>query len=88
MLPWHCNFFAPQSLGTLLKNCGYDVVKSYQTPYPLWYPESFTRKFPRFGTMLKLTPLTMLLFAPLVGLGYLSGMSDNLTMIARFGFNG
>ena len=38
--------------------------------------------------MLKLTPLTMLLFAPLVGLGYLSGMSDNLTMIARFGFNG
>jgi hypothetical protein len=83
VLPWHCNFFAPYSLEMLLKNCGYDVVKSYQTPSPLWYPESFARKFPRLGKMLKLTPLSMLLFAPLVGFGYLSGNSDNLTMIAR-----
>jgi SAM-dependent methyltransferase len=83
VLPWHCNFFAPRSLKMLLKNCGYDVVKSYQTPSPLWYPESFTRKFPRLGKMLKLTPLSMLLFAPLVGLGYISGNSDNITMIAR-----
>jgi hypothetical protein len=32
---------------------------------------------------LKLTPLTMLLFAPLVGLGYVYGISDNITMVAR-----
>jgi hypothetical protein len=38
--------------------------------------------------MLKLTPHTMLLIAPLVGLGYLSENSDNITMIARPGFNG
>ena len=67
----------------LLNSSGYEVVKSYQTPSPLWYPESFTRKFPRLGNMLKLTPLTMLLFAPLVGLGYVSGNSDNLTIVAR-----
>ena len=62
----------------MLRLC--DVVKSYQTPSPLWYPESFTRKFPRLEKMLKLTPLTMLLFAPLVGLGYLSGNSDNIML--------
>jgi hypothetical protein len=77
------NSFAARSLEMLLKNCDYDVVKSYQTPFPLWYPESFTRKFPRLGSMLKLNPLSMLLFAPLVGLGYVSGNSDNITIIAR-----
>jgi hypothetical protein len=67
----------------LLEESGFSVAKSWQPPSPFWYPESFTRKFPRLGAQLKITPLTMLLFAPLVGLGYISGCSDNLTMIAR-----
>lgn len=83
VLPWHCNFFSPRSLTHLLERCGFQVVKSWQTPSPLWYPESFARRFPRLGALLKISPLTMLLFAPLVGLGYISGYSDNLTMIAR-----
>jgi SAM-dependent methyltransferase len=83
VLPWHCNFFNPRSLTGLLEESGFLVAKSWQTPSPLWYPESFTRKSPRLGALLKITPLTMLLFAPLVGLGYISGYSDNLTMIAR-----
>jgi 2-polyprenyl-3-methyl-5-hydroxy-6-metoxy-1,4-benzoquinol methylase len=83
VLPWHCNFFNPRSLGCLLKESGFQVVKSWQTPSPLWYPESFARNFPRIGAMLKITPLTILLFAPLVGLGYITGHSDNLTFIAR-----
>ncbi|MBW4054799.1 MAG: class I SAM-dependent methyltransferase [Proteobacteria bacterium] len=85
VLPWHCNFFNPCSLTSLLEGSGFQVAKSWQTPSPLWYPESFARKFPRIGAMLKITPLTMLLFAPLVGLGYISGHSDNLTMIAQPG---
>jgi 2-polyprenyl-3-methyl-5-hydroxy-6-metoxy-1,4-benzoquinol methylase len=83
VLPWHCNFFNPRSLAHLLVGSGFSVFKSWQTPSPLWYPESFSRKFPRLGALLKISPLTMLLFAPLVGLGYLSGHSDNLTMIAH-----
>ena len=83
MPQWHFNFFAPRSLEMLLNSSGYEVVKSYQTLSHLWYPESITRKFSRLGKLLKLTPLTMLLFAPLVGLGYISGHSDNLTVIAR-----
>ncbi len=83
VLPWHCNFFNPRSLKYLLEGCGYNVAKSWQTPSPLWYPESFALKYPRIGAMLKISPLTMLLFAPLVGLGYISGFSDNLTIIAK-----
>jgi hypothetical protein len=83
VLSWHCNFFNPRSLTHLLEESGFSVAKSWQTPSPLWYPESFTRKFPRLGALLKITPLTMLMFAPLVGLGYISGYSDNLTIISR-----
>lgn len=83
VLPWHCNFFNPHSLALLLDGCGLQIEKSYQTPSPLWYPESLTRKFPRFGTFLKITPTTMLIFAPLVGLGFISGYSDNLTIFVR-----
>jgi SAM-dependent methyltransferase len=83
VLPWHCNFFSPRSLAHLFERCGFQVVTSWQTPSPLWYPESFARRFPRLGSLLKISPLTMLLFAPLVGLGYISGYSDNITMIAR-----
>lgn len=83
VLPWHCNFFNPRSLTHLLEESGFSVAKSWQTPSPLWYPESFARKFPRIGAVLKITPLTMLLFAPLVGLGYISRYSDNLTVLAH-----
>lgn len=83
VLPWHCNFFNPRSLRTLLENCGYKPVSIYQTPSPLWYPESFARKFPRMGALLGTNPFSMLLFAPLVGLGYLISKSDNLTIFAK-----
>ena len=83
VLPWHCNFFNPRSLKMLLEECGYKITKSWQTPSPLWYPDSLARKFPRIGGFLKISSLTMLLFAPLVGLGLISKHSDNLTMIAK-----
>jgi SAM-dependent methyltransferase len=83
VLPWHCNFFNPGSIQTLLKNCGYSIAKSYQTPSPLWYPESFRKKYPRIGNLIGRGPVSMALFAPLIGYGYLAGLSDNITIFAQ-----
>lgn len=83
VLPWHCNFFNPHSLRKLLDASGYTICRMYQTPSPLWYPESFRRRFPRLGKLIGSGLLDMLLFAPLVGAGYLSGYSDNITVFAR-----
>ncbi len=83
VLPWHCNFFNLKSLRVLLENRGFEVASIYQTPSPLWYPESFARKFPRLGAFLGTTPLSMLLFAPVIALGYLTGQSDNMTVFAQ-----
>jgi len=82
VLPFHCNFFNPRSLRTLLDACGYDIAQIYQTPSPLWYPESFARRFPRVGRLLSMTPASMLLFAPLIALGYITYHSDNITVLA------
>jgi SAM-dependent methyltransferase len=85
VLPWHCNFFNPQSLRSLLQLTGFEPVNMYQTPSPLWYPESFVRKFPWAKGLLGTNLFSMLLFAPLVAAGMLVGMSDNLTVIAKAG---
>ena len=77
------SFFSPTSLRTLLQTSDFEPVTMYQTPSPLWYPESFRRKFPRLGSRLGTTPLAMPLFAPLIALGWLTGQSDNLTAFAR-----
>lgn len=83
VLPWHCNFFNPQSLRSLLQATGFEPVNMYQTPSPLWYPESFVRKFPLAASVMGTNFISMLLFAPLVFAGILVGMSDNLTVIAK-----
>jgi len=88
ILPWHCLFFNPRSLQGLVERAGFKVENVYQTPSPLWYPESFFRVLPgsselreRFYARLNIWAL--LPFAPLVAAGYLSGFSDNITLIAR-----
>lgn len=83
VLPWHCNFFNPHSIRILLDTCGYLIAQTYQTPSPLWYPESFQKKFPRLGRLIGSGPASMLLFAPLIGLGYVTGFSDNITILAQ-----
>lgn len=87
ILPWHCIFFSPRSLSNLLERVGFEVIKGYQTPSPLWYPESFFRRFPRLAVFTRLFDkfrvLSVIVFAPVVFLGYLTGFSDNITMIAR-----
>lgn len=88
VLPAHCIFFNPSSLRSMAMRAGFLPVQFYQTPSPLWYPESFLRLFPgteriRSSFYDKLNFLALIPFAPVVGLGYLTGRSDNLTLIAR-----
>ncbi len=88
VLPWHCNFFSPSSVRELMQRAGFDVIRLYQTPSPLWYPQSFLRLLPGSQNMSSslygaLSLFSLLPFAPLVFLGYLLGLSDNITVIAR-----
>jgi SAM-dependent methyltransferase len=82
-LPWHCNFFNPASLRTFLKACDYSIAKLYQMPSPLWYPESFKRRFPCLGKYFNGGPLAMSIFGHLIGMGLIGGFSDNITALAR-----
>ena len=88
VIPFHCNFFSPDTLRKLACKAGFDVLKTYQTPSPLWYPESFLRLFPDGNHLTKriyhrLSSLSLIPFAPLVMLGYLLRLSDNITLIGR-----
>lgn len=86
ILPWHCNFFTPRSLRRILEQEGFLVVSCYQTPSPLFFPESFSRRFPNFFGNVFLSRnrvIAMLFFAPLALIGYFLGKGDNLNILAR-----
>jgi 2-polyprenyl-3-methyl-5-hydroxy-6-metoxy-1,4-benzoquinol methylase/predicted RNA-binding Zn-ribbon protein involved in translation (DUF1610 family) len=88
ILPYHCNFFNPTSLSSMMRRAGLRIVRSYQTPSPLWYPRSFLRSIPGTGSLSnsiykKLSIVTFAPFVPLLLMGYMTGYSDNLTMFAR-----
>lgn len=88
ILPWHCLYFNPHSLKMLVEQAGFQVEKIYQTPSPLWYPESLARVISERGELTqrlyaKLNIFSLLPFAPLVAAGYVTGFSDNITLIAR-----
>lgn len=82
VIPHHVNFFNPLSFKKMLTRCEYRMITNYQTPSPLWYPESFMRLFPpdwskNLYSYFRLFPL--LLSVPLVLFGYVFGLSDNIT---------
>lgn len=86
ILPWHCNFFTPESVRAFFENKGFEVVDLYQTPSPLYFPGSFMRKLksPLVDWLLRRNKiLSMLLFAPLAVLGNFLGMGDNINVLAR-----
>jgi SAM-dependent methyltransferase len=87
ILPWHCNFFNPKSARTIVERAGLAIEKCYQTPSPLWYPESMARSFPNSRLVRKLFGsrgiLPLVLCAPIVLAGFLTGRNDNLTLLAR-----
>jgi SAM-dependent methyltransferase len=88
IIPHHCNFFSPRALYFLIQKAGFDILKSYQTPSPLWYPESFLRIFPYSKSLSnkiynRLSLFSVLPFVPLVIIGYVIQLSDNITIIAQ-----
>jgi len=86
VLPWHCNFFNPASLRSLMSRAGFNIIKEYQTPSPLFYAESFLRRFPSpiFKKLDQtLGVLSSLAFSSLALMGQLLGHGDNITVIAR-----
>lgn len=87
VLPWHVHFYYPKTLTALLERVGFHKVKLYQVPSPLWYPKSLIDLFsPKSlcARTLARTPriLLMMLFAPIVLVGWMLGVSDNVTILA------
>lgn len=87
-IPYHCNFFNPKTLSHLLERAGFEIIRSYQTPSPLSYPESLLRFFPCSRQLTakiynRLNIFSLLPSVPLVILGYLMRLSENITVIAR-----
>jgi SAM-dependent methyltransferase len=86
LLPWHCNFFTPRSIRSLLTKEGFEMVDSYQTPSPLYYPGALMRRFPNplVNTLMgRSRVLSMALCAPLAIGGKWLGVGDNLNVVAR-----
>jgi len=85
VLPWHCNFFTPKSSRAFMERLGFNVLAQYQTPSPLYFPDSLLRKFPydvltKFIGKYKVA--TKLASAPIAVIGAILGMGDNLTLFA------
>lgn len=86
VLPWHCNFFNPKSIKRILHSAGFAEMTLYQTPSPLYFFDSLGRKLnTRLFAELRKKWQTVLLLAstPFALLGAVSGMGDNITVIAR-----
>ncbi len=86
ILPWHCNFFNPQSIRSILQSAGFSDMTLYQTPSPLYFFDSLGRKLnTQFFAQLKKKFRVPLLLAstPFALLGAMLGMGDNITVVAR-----
>jgi 2-polyprenyl-3-methyl-5-hydroxy-6-metoxy-1,4-benzoquinol methylase len=87
-IPYHCNFFTPKTLTHLVERAGFEIITTYQTPSPLLYPESLFRYMP-YSKQLSakyhrgLSLLSMIPFTPLIAMGYMMRLSENITVIAR-----
>ena len=88
VLPWHLHFFYPKTLKALVNSRGFETLKLYQMPSPLWYPSSIGRYFGEKSRVSKLLSRyaklwALILVSPLVLSGMALGLNDNMTLIAR-----
>ncbi len=84
VLPWHLHFYTPKTLSRLLIDCGYTKLQIYQTPSPLWYPHTLNKAI--FGENSKWKFPNWLAFSlslPIVLLGAILNLNDNMTLIFR-----
>jgi len=86
VLPWHCNFFTPKSIMVFMKRLGFMVESQYQTPSPLYFPDSLLRVISS-QSLTKLAGknkgLLRLALAPVAIVGSILDMGDNLNIFAR-----
>ena len=88
ILPWHLHFYNPNTLALLLKKTGYEKLKIYQMPSPLWYPEMFKEIFGHESAVSRFLNrrsriFNLFLCSPIVLLGMLLNLNDNMTLIFR-----
>ncbi len=87
VLPWHLHFYTPKTLSRLICKTGYKKLQLYQMPSPLWYPASLSRVFGqdnKLGRFLnqKARLANLALFTPIILMGILLNLNDNMTLIA------
>ena len=89
VLPWHLHFYHPQTLRLLLQSNGFKVLKYYQMPSPLWYPDSFRAWFRDHGLPALGHPAFSILWIipslVLVLTGFILGKNDNMTFVVQKG---
>lgn len=83
VLPWHCNFFTPKSSSVFMERLGFKVLSQYQTPSPLYFPDSLLRTIgntalTKFAA--RHAVAVKLLSAPVAVIGAMLGMGDNLNL--------
>ncbi len=88
IIPWHLHFFRPHTLEACIKNAGLRILRLYQLPSALGYPESFMnaldkKREPDFPVTKTAKMFLMGLFLPVALAGWAFGLGDNLTVIAR-----
>ncbi len=88
VLPWHLHFYYPKTLDALIERMGLVKLKIYQMPSPLWYPNCFKNVFSKnafiSGILAKIPHIVLMgLLSPLVFIGCLLNLNDNLTILAR-----
>jgi len=88
VLPWHLHFYYPKTLIALVERAGFTSLKLYQKPSPLWYPDSLRSVLKENNFIARILAkiprsFSMALFAPIVLMGVVFGLSDNLTILAK-----
>ena len=83
ILPWHLHFYTPKTLTRLLAKLGYFKIKIYQTPSPLWHPQTLNRALTNSLKIRLPFFLALPLSLPVVLLGFLLNKNDNMTLIFR-----
>jgi len=82
VLPWHLHFYTPKTLTRLLEDTGYRKLKIYQMPSPLWYPHTLNKALFGSASKIKLPNFAALLLSlPIVLLGVILNLNDNMTLI-------
>ena len=85
VLPWHVHFYKPKTLTQICENAGFKKLKLYQTPSPLWYPNSAKKALGSTGRIAKFfgrapNMISIIPFIPLILIGSLFNLNDNLVL--------